>query len=226
MNREDMFDRDNLYRIAPFGVYIFFMMLEDILLRSGWEASDLRLLYTAKITGVAFSLWLMRKAYDELQWPVKVNARTWFITVIAGIIVFIAWINLTADWMMMGEAVDFDPRDNGQISWFLIAVRLVGATLVVPIMEELFWRSFLMRWITHPKFLTVNPSQVGFKGFCITAILFSVAHNLWLAGLFAGIIYNFLYMRSGTLWSPIVAHALTNGILGIWIISTGNWEFW
>ena len=221
-----MFDRDNLYRIAPFGAYVFFMLLEDVLLKFGWDANDLRLLYAVKITVVAGLLWLMRNAYSELRWPAGENFRTWVIAIIAGVVVFIAWINLTADWMVMGESVGFDPRDHDEIDWLLVAMRLVGAALVVPVMEELFWRSFLMRWITHPNFLTVSPAQVGLKAFCITAILFAVAHSLWLAGLFAGVVYNLLYMRSGTLWSPILAHAITNGMLGIWIVSTGNWGFW
>ena len=223
-----MFDRNNLYRIAPFGAYVFFMVLEDGLLKFGWEANDLRLLllYAVKITIVAALLWCMRKAYSELRWPAGVNLGTMSIATIAGVIVFIAWINLTAEWMVMGESVGFDPRAHDEIDWLLVTVRLIGAVLVVPVMEELFWRSFLMRWLTHPDFLTVNPAQVGLKAFCITAILFAVAHSLWLAGLFAGIVYNLLYMRSGTLWSPIFAHALTNGILGIWIVFTGNWGFW
>lgn len=221
-----MFDRDNAYRIAPFGAYVFFMFLEDMLLKFGWDAHDLRLLYAVKITVVVSLLWLMRNAYSELRWPAGVNFRTWIVAITAGIVVFIAWINLTAGWMVMGESVGFDPRDDGEIDWLLVAIRLIGAVLVVPVMEELFWRSFLMRWITHPNFLIVNPPQVGLKAFCITAILFAVAHSLWFAGLFAGIVYNLLYMRSGTLWSPILAHAITNGILGIWVIATGNWSFW
>ena len=195
-------------------------------MKFGWEANGLRLLYAAKITVVVALLWLMRNAYSELRWPTGENFRTWMIAITAGVVVFIAWINLTADWMVMGESVGFDPRDHDEIDWLLVAMRLVGAVLIVPVMEELFWRSFLMRWITHPDFLTVSPAQIGLKAFCITAILFAVAHSLWLAGLFAGVVYNLLYMRSGTLWSPILAHAITNGILGIWIVSTGNWGFW
>lgn len=221
-----MFDRANFCRIAPFGAYVFFMVLEDVLLKFGWEANDLRMLYAVKITVVIGLLWTMRSAYSELHWPINSNFRTWVIAIIAGILVFVAWINLLADWMVMGEAVGFDPRDNNEVDWFLVTVRLIGAALVVPVMEELFWRSFLMRWLAHPNFLAVNPAQVGVKAFCITAILFAIAHSLWFAGLFAGIVYNMLYMRSGTLWSPILAHATTNGILGIWIIYTGNWGFW
>ncbi|SNX61379.1 hypothetical protein SAMN06296273_2834 [Nitrosomonas ureae] len=221
-----MFDRANFCRIAPFGAYVFFMILEDVLLKFGWEANDLRMLYAVKITVVIGLLWAMRSAYSELHWPINSSFRTWLIAIVAGILVFVAWINLIADWMVMGEAVGFDPRDNNEMDWFLVTVRLIGAVLVVPVMEELFWRSFLMRWLVHPNFLAVNPAQVEVKAFCITAILFAIAHSLWLAGLFAGIVYNMLYMRSGTLWSPILAHATTNGILGIWIIYTGSWGFW
>ena len=221
-----MFERANFCRIAPFGAYVFFMILEDVLLKFGWEANDLRMLYAVKITVVIGLLWAMRSAYSELHWPINSSFRTWLIAIVAGILVFVAWINLIADWMVMGEAVGFDPRDNNEIDWFLVTVRLIGAVLVVPVMEELFWRSFLMRWLVHSNFLAVNPAQVEVKAFCITAILFAIAHSLWLAGLFAGIVYNMLYMRSGTLWSPILAHATTNGILGIWIIYTGSWGFW
>lgn len=222
-----IFDRDNFYRIAPFAAYVFFMLVEDALLAFGWDANDVRLLYVIKITVVASLLWLWRNAYSELRWPAGENWRTWLIAIAAGIVVFVAWINLTADWMVMGESIGFDPRDgDAQMDWFLVIVRLLGAALVVPLMEELFWRSFLMRWIAHPHFLSVNPAQVGFKAFCITAVLFAVAHSLWFAGLLAGIAYNLLYMRSNTLWSPIIAHTVTNAILGVWIVLTGNWGFW
>ena len=221
-----MLDRDNFCRIAPFGAYVFFMLLEDALLVWGWDAHDLRALYAVKIAVVIGLLWWMRGVYRELRWPIGINVGTWVVAAVAGIVVFVAWINLTADWMVMGDSVGFDPRDEGEIDWLLVGARLIGAALVVPIMEELFWRSFLMRWLEHPKYLALNPAQVGLKAFFITAILFAIAHSLWFAGFFAGIVYNLLDMRSGTLWSPILAHAITNGILGIWIVSTGNWGFW
>ncbi len=222
-----MFEQHSWYRIAPFGAYVLFMLLEDVLLvLLGWDVNEVRLLYAAKITVVAALLWWFRSTYRELQWPAGSTTRTWIIAIATGIAVFVAWVNLTADWMMMGESTGFDPRENGEIDWLFVVIRLIGAVLVVPVMEELFWRSFLMRWLHHPNFLAVNPGQVGIKAFLITVFLFAVAHNLWFAGLLAGAAYNLLYMRSGTLWSPILAHAITNGILGIWIITTGNWGFW
>jgi CAAX prenyl protease-like protein len=56
--------------------------------------------------------------------------------------------------------------------------------------------------------------------------LFGIEHNLWLAGIVAGAAYGFLYVWHRTLWSPILAHALTNGLLGAWIVYTGNWTYW
>ena len=115
-----MFDRVNLYRIAPFGAYVFFMLLEDMLLKFGWEANDLRLLYAVKITVVAGLLWAMRSAYSELRWPVGTSFRTWAVAIVAGIVVFVAWINLTADWMVMGESVGFDPLIRMRLTGFLL----------------------------------------------------------------------------------------------------------
>lgn len=158
-----VFKKQVVCRIAPFGAYVFFMLLEDALFKWGWDANELRSLYVAKIAVVASLLWWFRKAYRELQWPVGIDWRTWIAAIVAGVVVFIAWINLTANWMVMGESVAFDPRENNEIDWLLAGSRLIGATLIVPVMEELFWRSFLMRWLCHPEFLTINPMHVGIK---------------------------------------------------------------
>lgn len=221
-----MLERSNLPYIAPFAAYVLFMFIEDVLLKLGWNADDVRMLYAIKITAVVVLLWIMRNTYSELYSFANVTIKTSMTAVVAGIVVFVAWINLTAEWMVMGDAIGFDPRNDEQIDWVLVAIRLFGAALVVPIMEELFWRSFLMRWIENQNFRSVVPGQIGFKAFFIMAALFAVAHSLWFAGFFVGIVYGLLYMRSGTLWSPILAHAVTNGLLGIWIVMTGNWGFW
>jgi CAAX prenyl protease-like protein len=83
-----------------------------------------------------------------------------------------------------------------------------------------------MRWISASDFETVDPSQIRLKSFLFTVVLFGIEHNLWLAGVVAGAAYSALYMRHRTLWSPILAHAVTNGLLGIWVLVTGNWSYW
>ena len=93
-------------------------------------------------------------------------------------------------------------------------------------MEELFWRSFVMRWIDNPDFLAVSPAQASARAIIVSSLLFASEHQLWLAGLIAGLVYGLLYVRTGNLWVPVISHAVTNAVLGGWILATGNWQFW
>lgn len=220
-----MFDRVSLPRILPFFIYLFFIFIADMLERAGVDAHQLRWLYPVKIAIVLSALLLYWRHYGELAWK-ALDPRTAAAAILTGVVVLVLWVNLGAGWMTVGSSAGFDPRDNGQINWVLATVRVLGAALVVPVMEELFWRSFLMRWIVSQDFLAVNPAHINIKAFVVTVILFGFEHNLWLAGIVAGAAYSVLYMRSRTLWTPILAHAVTNGLLSVWIIYTGQWTYW
>ena len=220
-----LFEREALVRVLPFAAYIGFIFIADMLGRLGWTAQDLRHVYTVKIALVASLLLAFRRHYTELAWR-PLGARALALAVAVGIVVLVLWINLNVGWMAIGSSAGFDPRNGGVIDWTMVVVRICGAALVVPVMEELFWRSFLMRWLESAQFLQVNPAHVKTKAFVATVILFGFEHNLWLAGIVAGAAYSVLYIRSQTLWSPILAHGVTNGLLGIWIISTGQWTYW
>ena len=150
------------------------------------------------------------------------------LAVVVGVVVFVLWVNLDAPWMRLGEpSAGFVPTDlQGRVMWPLVAVRWVGASLIVPVMEELFWRSFLMRWVQSPQFESVVPQRVGLKAVVLSTFVFMLAHTLWLAAVIAGLAYAWLYVRTGKLWVPIIAHAVTNGVLGVWVVTTGNWAFW
>lgn len=225
-----MFNHAAWVRILPFAAYLFFIIAGDVLERLGVAASTLRWLYPAKIAAVALLLALFWRHYAELRFaelrrfcrgtPAVLSALA------TGVVVLVLWISLDAGWMIFGSPSGFDPRSEGRIDWLLVAIRILGAALVVPLMEELFWRSFLMRWVAAPNFESVEPSQLGPKSFIITVLLFGFEHNLWLAGIVAGAAYSLLYMRHRNLWSPILAHAITNGLLGIWVVRTGNWSYW
>jgi len=221
-----MFERASLYRILPFGAYIFFLIATDVLERFGWSAHELRWLYAVRIFVVAVLILALHKTYVELRLPAVVRMRDWVIAVVAGVVVFVLWIKLNAGWMTIGTPAGFDPTEADGIDWWMVAVRLAGAALVVPVMEELFWRSFLMRWFARQDFLAVEPARVGLQAFAITAVFFAFEHNLWLAGLVAGVVYNLLYMRSGNLWTAVLAHAVTNALLGVWVVATGSWSYW
>jgi CAAX prenyl protease-like protein len=220
-----MADARALPRVLPFAVYIAFIFVGDMLTRLGFQPQELRWLYCVKIALVLAVLCWYRRSYGELAWR-RPGAAALAASLAVGAVVLVLWINLDAGWMQVGTSAGFDPRNGGRIDWWLVALRLTGAALVVPVMEELFWRSFLLRWIEAADFINVNPAHVRIKAFIVSVILFGFEHNLWLAGVVAGAAYSLLYMRTGKLWTAIFAHAVTNGLLGLWIILTGHWTYW
>ena len=212
-------------RILPFITYIFFLLVTDLLGRLGWNAGDLRWLYAVKISAVMLVLFIFRRHYTELR-DARLGFAAAMVAVVTGVVVLALWVSLNADWMTIGAPGGFNPVTNGRIDWLLVAVRIFGAALVVPVMEELFWRSFMLRWIEAPDFEAVDVARVGAKAIVVSVLLFGFEHNLWLAGVVAGAAYTVLYIRHRTLWSPILAHAVTNGLLGAWVVYTGSWTYW
>ncbi len=220
-----MLSRAAWVRVLPFLVYLGFIAVVDLLGRAGVPAASLRWLYPVKIVAVTITLLLFWRHYTELHsW--RVSALWSAIALALGIAVFILWISLNAGWMVVGTPGGFDPRTGGQVDWLLVALRIAGAALVVPVMEELFWRSFLMRWLDSPDFLAVDAAKVRLSSVAIAALLFGFEHNQWLAGIVAGVAYSLLYMRQKSLWSAVLAHGVTNGVLGVWIVQTANWQYW
>jgi hypothetical protein len=110
--------------------------------------------------------------------------------------------------------------------WALAALRLFALAVTVPLMEELFWRSFLLRWIDSRNFLASDPARASLRAIVLTVALFSAEHSQWLAGLLAGAAYTAVYVRTRNILLTTLSHAITNTFLGIWILSTGNWRFW
>lgn len=216
-------------RIAPFAVYILFLAVDSILTSFASQLGlDAHLLYGLRVGVVAVLLAWFWHSYTELEWPLKMFIKHWIWSVLAGIAVFAIWILPYPDWATLGNAgTGFNPsQPDGRLDIALAGVRIAGAALVVPLMEELFFRSYLMRWIVQPNFLTIDPAKVTPYAFLITALLFAIEHHLWLAGLLAGLAYGALYKWTRNLWSPVLAHAVTNGLLGFWVLHTGEWKYW
>lgn len=212
-------------RVLPYLIYLAFLALESAIATFGEHAFDVRWVYPIKVGLVALALVWLWPRYEELQrLP---DRRQILLACIVGIGVWGLWITLDHGWMMLGESDGFDPRTpEGNVIAVLVAFRIMGAALVVPLMEELFWRSFVMRWIVRQDFLAVSPSAVTFGAFVVTAAFFGLQHHQWLAGIIAGVAYGLLYVRTQNLWVPVIAHAVTNGVLGFWVLASGQWRFW
>ncbi len=216
-------------RVLPFFLYLLFLILETALLSwpfGGLEGIDLRWLYAVKVSVVAAALLYFWNGYAEVN-GVRLSMREGWIALWVGGIVFVAWIHLDGGWATLGQSKGYDPRDaDGRIIWLMAFIRLLGASVVVPVMEEIFWRSFVMRWIQRQDFLQLEPHLTGFNALLISSALFAIEHHQWAAGVMAGLAYGWLYVRTGNLWTAIIAHGVTNFLLGVWVLYTGQWQFW
>ena len=105
--------------------------------------------------------------------------------------------------------------------------RLVGTVVTVPIAEELFWRGWLIRYVVNPNFQNVPVGMYTASAFWLTAALFASEHGpFWDVGLAAGILYNFWIARTARLADCILAHAVTNGCLALYVLVFDQWGYW
>lgn len=220
--------RAALLRLLPFVVFMAVLALRGLAPGDGGWGFDTRWLYALNLLAVGGLLAWWWREYGELARQNLPTAREALLSVAVGAAVFVAWIQLDAPWMQIGEpTASFVPVDaDGRPLWPLIAVRWLGAALLVPVMEELFWRSFLMRWLQSPVFEGVDPRRTGAKAVLLSTFVFMLAHPLWLAAIVAGLAYALLYRATGRLWNAVIAHAVTNGALGAWVVASGQWQFW
>ena len=146
-----------------------------------------------------------------------------------GLLALVIWILPEGYLFQLNQNSGFDPyalgRSTAAVSG-LIAVRLIGAAVVVPVMEELFWRSFLMRYLINPDFRSVPMGTFSWLSFMGVAILFGLEYRRVVVGIVVGLLYNLLLIRQKNLKGVILAHGVTNLGLGIYVLVTGSWEFW
>jgi CAAX prenyl protease-like protein len=160
------------------------------------------------------------------------------LSILVGIAVFVVWIGpdlIASQWHhfflfdnpVMGHPAGNTPPASKNDAIFLL-FRIAISVVAVPILEELFWRGWLMRWIIDPNdFERVPLGTFAPAAFWLTAILFASEHgSFWDVGLAAGIVYNWWMIRTRNLWDCILAHAVTNGLLAAWVIGAGQWQYW
>jgi CAAX prenyl protease-like protein len=154
-----------------------------------------------------------------------------------GIGVFVIWIGpdllfpgYRQHWLFQNtitghlqSSIPNDLRENAVVLWS----RILRAVVLVPMIEELFWRGWLMRWLISPRFETVPLGAYAPVSFWLTAVLFASEHGpYWDVGLAAGIIFNWWMLRTRSIADCILAHAVTNACLCGYVVATHHWEYW
>ena len=116
---------------------------------------------------------------------------------------------------------------EGELSPLMLVLRAMRASLLVPVVEELFWRGWLPRWMQDLQFADVPLGKYTPLAFWATAVLFATEHGpFWEVGLVCGIIYNLWMQKTRSVGDLVLTHATTNLALSLYVIATQRWMFW
>lgn len=114
-----------------------------------------------------------------------------------------------------------------ELTSLMLVLRTTRAALLVPILEELFWRGWLVRWLQDGDFERVPLGQFTPLAFWATSLLFAAEHGpYWEVGLLCGIIYNWWMRRTKSLGDLMLVHGVTNLALSLFVMATHRWELW
>ncbi len=181
-------------------------------------------LYSAKIFVGAWLVWETRAFVPEMRWVISWEA------IAVGIGIFFMWVFLDPFYPQAKVTSPFwnpftEFGENSSTAWLLAIVRIFGMTVIVPPLEEVFYRSFLYRYFVRTNFLEMPLNRFHPTSFLVIAIIFGVQHQQWLAGILCGFAYHWLVIRKNRLGDAMTAHAITNFLLGVWVVWKGDWKF-
>lgn len=200
------------------------------------EASRYWFYFGKTFLGAAL-VWLVWPLIPEMRWKLSWEA------VGVGVAIFGVWVGLDGWYPSLTELfhkiglgkapvaeLSWNPQrqfgEKSPVAWLIIITRIVGSSLVVPPLEEAFYRSFLYRYIVRPDFQSVSLGYFAWKPLLFTACIFGFSHYEWLPGILCGLSYQWLVLRKQRLGDAMTAHAITNFLLGVWVVWKGTWHFW
>ena len=217
--------------LAPFGVFMAFLGLISLIKWVAPSASSLWLtdpqywvfpLQTIVCAAVLIIFW---REYDFGK------LSPWPLGLAAGLLALAIWIS--PQWLFGAtpRTEGFNPTTfgaTGALFFMTVAARFARLVIIVPLLEEIFWRGFLMRYLIKEDFTAVRFGSYTALSFFGVAVLFMLGHNPpdYAAAFLTGLIYNGVAIKTKSLWACVLAHAVTNLGLGIYIMATGQWGFW
>ena len=176
-------------------------------------------------------LWRFSRSVLDLK------VRHWVGTLGLGVLIFLLWIAPDRIFPAYRQIFLFHngvvgsvhsslseaDRHNPGVLW----LRTLRAAILVPVIEELFWRGWLMRWLIKPDFERIPLGAYQAFSFWTVAVLFASEHGpYWDVGLVAGILFNLWMIRTKSLGDLIAAHAIANLCLSGYVVAAGKWDYW
>jgi len=182
-------------------------------------------LYLGKMLVGLWCVWETRGLVQEMRWAFSWEA------LVAGALVFVIWVGLDPFYPKFSSGGEpwnpFNEFGGGSgLGWFFVGVRTLGSALVVPPIEETFFRSFLYRYLVRLDFTAMPFNRLHWMSLIVTSLVFGLGHYQWLAGVLCGLAYQGLVLRKNRLGDAMTAHAITNFLLGVWVVWRDAWMFW
>ncbi len=186
--------------------------------------------YVIKAILTAVLLIAFRRSYTKIRW------NYWWLGAIMGVVGVVQWVGM--EKLLLHVAPHYphpqvDPYNPFQAiaspawRWAFIAIRLGTASLVVPVMEELFWRDFAWRSIVAPAdFQLAQVGEVDWKAILLVSLIFCSVHVQWMTALVWGLLIAGLLVVTRSLGACIIMHGVTNFLLGLYVLKSGDWYFW
>ncbi len=145
------------------------------------------------------------------------------VPVLLGATVAMAWIAARGPLPMPGAALAvLGPVERD--AW--IATRLLGACVVLPVVEELAFRGFLLPWLVDAEFERVSPRAWTGTAVLLSSVAFGAIHESWILGTLAGLAFAAARRWRGRLSDAIVAHAVANAGVAVAALVGGRWDLW
>ncbi len=220
---------DRLDDVAYVSPMVAFLAIT--LLASSWPAGY-PILYVVKTILAAGLLLTFRRRYARVRWDFAALGA------VAGVVGIVQWIGV--DKLVLQVAPNY-PRITGDafdpfasihpqwLAWSFVAVRWAGASLVVPFMEEFFWRDYVWRTIIAPNnFFLARIGEWDAMAFFVVAGAFACEHPQWPTAIVYGLLIGGLLLYTRSLGACIICHAVTNFLLGAYVLWSNprQWQYW
>ena len=205
----------------------------------GLEYHQYPIVYTVKIALTIAAMLFVLPGYR--QFPCRVSLLAIAVGII-GVVLWIAICHLQLErkllaplgldkFLGLGDRPAFNPLDELSAtpawSYIFLAIRFVGLALVVPIIEEFFLRGFLMRSVVNETWWTVPFGTLTRDAAVIGTAVPMLMHPGELLAAFVWFsLVTWLMFRTKNIWDCVATHAVTNLLLGIYVVTQHQWQLW
>lgn len=196
----------------------FVVLMATVLVTSALS-SHFDFLYPVRVVLVGFSIIWSGKYLDLSDFKISIEP------VLVGLAVALLWI-------LMSPADNAGNREihrvlaglSGVTVSVWVVFRILGSILIAPIAEEFALRGYLLAKLSRSTGMTKGRMPIVPWAVVISAVSFGALHESWLAGIFAGLAYTVVRLRTAHLGHAITAHAITNLIICVYALISENWS--